>query len=101
MWALCVLLCFDLVQTQPIITPKKTNYDDITARQLLNLAASIYGDEHEKCLKRTFPASQSYYVISRTEVTCDGGDNTCAGLIGAGEERKHLRFTPRRIKLLL
>lgn len=48
---LYIVVCIGLVDALPFLG-KKTNYDEITARKLLNMAAGAYGEEKEACLNR-------------------------------------------------
>ncbi|VDO78638.1 unnamed protein product [Heligmosomoides polygyrus] len=45
---LYIVVCIGLVDALPFLG-KKTNYDEITARKLLNMAAGAYGEEKEAC----------------------------------------------------
>lgn len=47
----CLAACIGLGDTLPL-PGRKTNYDEATARALLNMAAGAYGDEQQICLNR-------------------------------------------------
>ncbi|KAK5986358.1 Triacylglycerol lipase [Trichostrongylus colubriformis] len=60
---LYILAYFELVVALPFLG-KKTKYDELTARKLLNMAAGAYGTEQEACINKTFPAHEEYVVLS-------------------------------------
>uniref|UniRef100_A0A0K0DG85 Lipase_3 domain-containing protein n=1 Tax=Angiostrongylus cantonensis TaxID=6313 RepID=A0A0K0DG85_ANGCA len=59
----CLLACLALIKALPFLG-KRTNYDETTARKLLNMAAGAYGDQQAACLNRTFQSSDAYVVLS-------------------------------------
>ncbi|CAJ0589453.1 unnamed protein product [Cylicocyclus nassatus] len=69
------LFCLTLTFAQ--LLAKRTNYDELTARKLLNMAAGAYGEQKEKCLNRTFPAHETHVLVNYMEGNCDDGDNLC------------------------
>ncbi|KAK6757370.1 hypothetical protein RB195_015288 [Necator americanus] len=101
---LYILLCSNLVLALPFLG-KKTNYDEMTARKLLNMAAGAYGDQQQACLNRTFPAHDAHVVVSTTREDCDELDNTCESYIAASDAAKQLiivfRGTKTKGQLLL
>lgn len=94
---LYIVVCIGLVDALPFLG-KKTNYDEITARKLLNMAAGAYGEEKEACLNRTFPPHEMFEVVSSTKEDCDDFDNTCEGYIAASHVTKELAFVFRGTK---
>ncbi|ETN79016.1 triacylglycerol lipase [Necator americanus] len=88
---LYILLCSNLVLALPFLG-KKTNYDEMTARKLLNMAAGAYGDQQQACLNRTFPAHDAHVVVSTTREDCDELDNTCESYIGSGIRRREAAY---------
>ncbi|KAK5980261.1 hypothetical protein GCK32_009389 [Trichostrongylus colubriformis] len=78
---LYILAYFELVVALPFLG-KKTKYDELTARKLLNMAAGAYGTEQEACINKTFPAHEEYVVLSVSKEDCDDFDNKCEGYIG-------------------
>ncbi|KAL6743420.1 hypothetical protein Aduo_016462 [Ancylostoma duodenale] len=97
MYLLYILLCLDLVLTFPFLG-KKTNYDEMTARKLLNMAAGAYGDQQQACLNRTFPHHDAFVVLTTTKEDCDELDNTCESYIAASDVKKELTFVFRGTK---
>ncbi|VDM63280.1 unnamed protein product [Angiostrongylus costaricensis] len=63
MRTLCLLACLALIKAIPFLG-RRTNYDETTARKLLNMAAGAYGDQQAACLNRTFHSSDAYVVLS-------------------------------------
>ncbi|KAK5972857.1 Triacylglycerol lipase [Trichostrongylus colubriformis] len=86
---LLIVTYFELVVALPFLG-KKTNYDDLTARKLLNMAAGAYGMEQEACINKTFPAREKYVVLSVSSEACDEFDNDCAGYIAVSNVKKEL-----------
>ncbi|KIH60484.1 triacylglycerol lipase [Ancylostoma duodenale] len=68
--------------------PRKTNYDEQTARMLLNMSAAAYGNLQQTCLNGIH--SSPYTVLSPLKGRCDGWLDTCAGYIAASDVDKHL-----------
>nr|CDJ97920.1 Lipase domain containing protein [Haemonchus contortus] len=101
---LFIVACLELVAALPFLG-KKTKYDELTARKLLNMAAGAYGTEQEACINRTFPAHEDYVVVSVNKEDCDDFDNTCEGYIAASDVKKELvivfRGTKTKGQLLL
>ncbi|CAJ0589454.1 unnamed protein product [Cylicocyclus nassatus] len=104
MQLLYILSCLTITAALPFLG-KKTNYDEMTARKLLNMAAGAYGENHEECLNRTFPTHETHVVVSTTKEDCDELDNTCESYIAASETAKQLiivfRGTKSKGQLLL
>ncbi|WKY12673.1 hypothetical protein Q1695_003904 [Nippostrongylus brasiliensis] len=75
------VVCAGLATALPHLG-KRTNYDEMLARKLLNMAASAYGEQEEECINRTYPAFEGYKVLSSSKRICDDFNNTCRGYIG-------------------
>ncbi|RCN30529.1 triacylglycerol lipase [Ancylostoma caninum] len=68
--------------------PRKTNYNEETARTLLQMSAAAYGDLQQVCLNRIH--SSPYTVLTPLEGRCDGLFDTCAGYIAASDVDRQL-----------
>ncbi|KAL6743416.1 hypothetical protein Aduo_016458 [Ancylostoma duodenale] len=95
MYLLYILLCFEIVVISSFHS-KKTNYDEGTARKLLNMAAGAYGVQQQACLKRTFP--HRAFVVTTIKKDCDILGNTCESYIAASDVTKELIFVFRGTK---
>ncbi|KAL6743418.1 hypothetical protein Aduo_016460 [Ancylostoma duodenale] len=97
MYLLYILLCFQMVLPFQFLR-KKTNYDEKTARKLLNMAAGAYGDQQPACLKRTFPHHDAFVVLTTAKEDCDAFGNKCESYIAASNVKKELIFVFRGSK---
>ncbi|VDM78478.1 unnamed protein product [Strongylus vulgaris] len=104
MQLLYIISCFNIAVALPFLG-KRTNYDEMTARRMLNMAAGAYGDQQEECLNRTFPLHDSHVIVATTKEDCDELDNTCESYIAVSETAKQLiivfRGTKSKGQLLL
>ncbi|WKY12677.1 hypothetical protein Q1695_003906 [Nippostrongylus brasiliensis] len=97
MQLLHLVVCAGLATALPHLG-KRTNYDEMLARKLLNMAASAYGEQEEECINRTYPAFEGYKVLSSSQMICDDFNNTCKGYIAASHVTKELLIVFRGTK---
>ncbi|RCN26805.1 hypothetical protein ANCCAN_27468 [Ancylostoma caninum] len=75
-----IVVIFSSLVPSLALYPRKTNYNEDTARTLLHMSAAAYGDLHQVCLNRIH--SSPYKVLTPLKERCDEKDNNCAGYIG-------------------
>ncbi|PAV64462.1 hypothetical protein WR25_07040 isoform J [Diploscapter pachys] len=87
------------------IMGKRTLYDENEARVLVNLAAAAYGDQHQACLNKSFPAHENRAILDTQKEDCDSLGNTCEGYVVLSPVAKELiivfRGTKTKAQLLL
>uniref|UniRef100_A0A1I7XI68 Peptidase A1 domain-containing protein n=1 Tax=Heterorhabditis bacteriophora TaxID=37862 RepID=A0A1I7XI68_HETBA len=71
-----LLLSVSFVSSQTTFG-KQTQYDEMEARALLNMAAGAYGSQQQACINRTFVQSEPPIVLATMKENCDQLDNTC------------------------
>ncbi|KAK5978860.1 Triacylglycerol lipase, partial [Trichostrongylus colubriformis] len=78
-----IVTYFELVVALPFLG-KKTEYDESTARKLLNMAAGAY------VVFRAFPAHEEYVLLSVSKKACDDFGNNCEGYIAVSNVTKEI-----------
>ncbi|EYC23664.1 hypothetical protein Y032_0015g2772 [Ancylostoma ceylanicum] len=73
--------------------PRKTNYNEQTARMLLHMSSAAYGNLQQLCLNRAF--ASPHIVLTQSNVPCDEKGNTCESYTAVSDADRHLTIVFR------